>query len=101
MRLRRDVKNSFVAIAICLTVTTQSLATCDARLKACDDALNAALVEIEQLHKIRKVDQEVIDKLMEQRNRAIAEMDTGSDMPWYLWTVLGIAGGVVITRGLR
>jgi len=45
---------------------------------------------------------ELITNLMKQRNEAYEELAKRSDAyPWYFWGVIGIASGVVITRGLR
>ena len=40
-------------------------------------------------------------KITEQRDLAVSRLDEGSSVKWYVWLVVGVAGGVILTRGLR
>lgn len=47
-------------------------------------------------------EREHIALLIKQREELLRQSPTSTaQIPWYVWTVLGIAGGVVLTRGIR
>lgn len=67
--------------------------SCSEVLDLCDKLVTS------QKQQIQDQDQLIV-KLIEQRNAALQASSTSST-PWYFWAVLGVAGGVVLTRGLR
>lgn len=83
-------------------ISTTSLAECDAKLAACDKLQNLQQLEINQLKLVIEKKNEMIHLVSKQRDALYDDAaKNGSNIPWYLWVVVGVAGGVVLTRGLR
>lgn len=72
------------------------------KIHQCDEALIATEKELELRKSLRIKDQEYQKILENQRNKAYDQLkDQGSLLPWYFWAILGTAGGVILTRGIR
>lgn len=70
-------------------------------LKLCDSALTACEARVKVMDEMLTAEAELRRKVTEQRDAAISKLDEGATTKWYVWLVLGVAGGVVLTRGLR
>ncbi len=46
-------------------------------------------------------EREHIALLIKQREELLRQEPSGGRIPWFVWTVLGVAGGVILTRGIR
>ena len=68
---------------------------------AARDALGACEAAGKAKDALIEEDEATFALLLKQRNEAIASAGVGQSVPWYLWAVMGVAGGVVLTRGLR
>ena len=68
----------------------------------CEQVLESVEEHRQQLIQSLKLEKEYSDMLTKQRNQLIADQP-GPDkrLPFYVWVIVGIAGGVVLTRGLR
>ena len=73
----------------------------DQALKLCDLALNACEERVHAVDELLAKEQELRRKITEQRDSAIAKLDSQQSVPWYIWVLGGVATGVIITRGLR
>lgn len=89
-------------IGIILSLLSPNLrADCEVALKLCDEAVNALQADVVAKRELIDKQEELIKKLALQRNQAYDRLDDEIITPWYFWAVLGIAGGVILTRGLR
>lgn len=82
-------------------VGPQPAPTCADTLERCDLALKAALAEIEARKQTDRLKDEYIEKLTAQRDKAYQAAEPGWGLPFWAWLVVGAAGGVVLTRGIR
>jgi len=99
--LKKHVLNIVVLLSLCLSNNLVGLTLCEDTLKYCDDALTQTIKELDQMRKVDDLQEELIKKLATQRNEAYDRLSAEDKTPWYFWTILGIATGVIITRGLR
>ena len=70
-------------------------------LALCDKALSSCEAEIEALKKLVTAEREFGDLMKKQRDNAYDKIETNSNIPFYVWVVVGVAGGVILTRGIR
>jgi hypothetical protein len=70
-------------------------------LQRCDFALKAALAEIEARKATDQLKDEYIQKLTAQRDKAYEAAEPGHGLPWFVWATVGVAAGVILTRGIR
>lgn len=92
------------ALAIPTTSRTEAVnspPTCADSLQRCDFALKAALAEIEARKATDQLKDEYIQKLTTQRDKAYEAAEPGWGLPFWAWIVVGVAGGVILTRGIR
>lgn len=88
---------SLIAVAmILLSLQTQAEDnTCELRLEGCEKSVQNWKGVVEK-------QDEYIAVLTKQRNEAMEKLGSeDSRLPWYVWAIVGVAGGVVLTRGLR
>lgn len=68
----------------------------------CDQVLESVDAHRQQLIQSLKLEKEYSDMLQTQRNQLIKDQpSTEARLPFYVWVIVGIAGGVVLTRGIR
>ena len=91
-------------IALTLLVTVRGVGevpTCDETLNLCAES-EARCQDLNVAQKRLVTEQDnLIVKVTKQRNEALEMVKPDPSMPWYVWTVMGIAGGVILTRGIR
>lgn len=89
---------TIIILSLLLTITARAEQDCDQVLQQCD-------VAVQRLKALTRTQDEYIALLERQRDQAFKELkdrgDGGGSLPWYAWAVLGVAGGVILTRGLR
>ena len=75
----------------------------DVALSLCDRALKDTVLAGETCNLKVKLRDDYNNVLLKQRNDAIkrAEAAGAPSLPFYVWLVVGIASGVVLTRGIR
>lgn len=88
-------------LLIITTLTSQAIGDPATTLKKCDTALQLSTQEIELLKVAIATEQQYGQILKKQRDEAINQITVPSAVPFYVWVVLGVAGGVVLTRGIR
>lgn len=72
------------------------------KLELCDKDVKACLVVASDLEALAASQKDEITKLIKQRDAAIKSLEgQGPAFPWYFWTVLGAAGGIVLVRGFK
>ena len=93
----QSVKKRLLHIVIILAVSTQTAsADCNIALKLCDEALTSAEGHITSQRELIDSQEELIKKLATQRNEAYDRLgDEVGGMPWYFWSAIGVAAGVV------
>ncbi len=72
--------------------------------QSCDKALQLSTQEIDLLKEALSKESEYGNILRDQRNKAIEagyEKNSPPALPWYVWTVFGAAGGVLLLRGIK
>jgi Mg2+ and Co2+ transporter CorA len=79
----------------------QEVPECDAVLSLCDSSLSECKELVRQTKELTVKQDDLILKLTKQRNEALELAQPKTEFPWYVGVVLGIAGGVILTRGLR
>jgi hypothetical protein len=93
------LKNICLIFLILLSpITKADEATCSA---ACQQVIEAYKAENGALRDLNEANEAYVEKLKKQRDEAYDKIDTGGHMPFYFWVVMGVAGGVVLTRGIR
>lgn len=75
--------------------------SCDAVLNACEASEASCQELVKAQRELVGSQDNMIVKLTKQRNEALEMVKPEASMPWYIWTVVGIAGGVILTRGIR
>jgi hypothetical protein len=94
-----------IALILGAPATTQAEPTnnktCAQSLAECDLALRLTEQELELRKKHEATLEEYAAKLEKQRDAAYERADDKSLLPWYGWVIIGVAGGVILTRGLR
>lgn len=88
--------------SLTISEISQAKPTCDETLKACDEALKLSAKQIETYKKLTKEQEELVKLLSEQRNAAYEKaQENAKTTDWYVWGIVGVAAGVILTRGLR
>lgn len=92
---------TFVLCLIAIFPARGSEPTCAETLDACKLAVDAQALYIDRLKLQVKEQGEYANLLRKQRDAAVDAAGGDSSLPGYFWVVIGIAGGVILTRGLR
>lgn len=76
---------------------------CPKAVELCAHALDLRNEEIKAMQKLLEIETKQGEILKKQRDSAVEALGDRSDMgiPWWVWGVVGVAGGVILTRGLR
>lgn len=75
---------------------------CESKLAACDDLQRVSEQQIDSLKVVVKRQDEYIEVIEDQRNKAYDKLgSTSQSLPFYIWVLFGAAGGIVLTRGIR
>jgi hypothetical protein len=94
-------RQTFIAIILSTTLATTATADPNKALPLCDAALTACEERVKIMGDMLAAESELRRKVTEQRDVAVNRLDSTSSIPWYVWTIVGVAGGVILTRGLR
>lgn len=85
-----------------LILTSNLLADCESSLKTCKELIEVSDKQITNLHTIVSKQDTYIKIIEDQRDRAFNQLDKqGGSLPFWVWILTGVAGGVILTRGLR
>ena len=105
--MKRDIKGQLYytivvfSVALALLLAKASKADCDSTLEACDKAVTECTELNNKQRELIAAQDNLIVKVTKQRNEALDMVKPDSNIPWYITIVVGIAGGVILTRGLR
>jgi hypothetical protein len=75
--------------------------TCDETLQLCDQAVTDCSELSAKQRDLIAAQDNLIVKVTKQRNEALDMVKPEPSIPWYIWTVVGVAGGVILTRGIK
>ena len=89
------------ALTLSLSLPAQNGAPEVTTKDLCLDAYGACQSYNDALVKSLEKERELNAKLVEQRDAAVAKQEEPNRTPWYFWVIIGLAGGVVLTRGIR
>lgn len=97
------MKRQLLVIAITLSIICPTTTKADSAgaLPLCDAALSACEERVKIMNDMLSAEAELRRKITEQRDVAVSKLESGSSVAWYVWVVVGVAGGVILTRGLR
>ena len=87
-----------ILLSLVMVVSCPNVASAD---PACDAVINAYKVELEAQKEVTEGERRLKEVYKKQRDDASDKADVGTSMPFYFWAVLGMAGGVILTRGIR
>jgi hypothetical protein len=90
------------ALVLTKAAYPDNVPTCDKVLELCDKS-NTECQELARSQRdLIAAQDNLIVKVTKQRNEALDMVKPDStSFPWYVGIVLGVAGGVILTRGLR
>lgn len=71
------------------------------KIDECEMGWKACEVARQDLKTLLKAEREYSAILEKQRKEALEAQQAPASTPWYVWLIVGAAGGVVLTRGLR
>ena len=95
-----SVKKVLSVIVIILSLLTLKLHANDKEaLRLCDAALTDCEQVLKSKNDVIDSQEELLKKMAEQRNEAFDRLaDEGSNTPWYLMIIIGVAGGVILSN---
>lgn len=92
--MKNGLINFTVIMSMLLSLTIKAD---DKALQLCDDALKSCTLQIGKQKELIKSQDELIMELIKQRNEAFKELGSAeSTVPWYVWGLVGLAGGLVL-----
>jgi hypothetical protein len=91
----------FSIVLALLLVKVSRAEDCDATLQLCDKAVTECTELSAKQRDLINAQDNLIVKVTKQRNEALDMVKPEAGIPWYVTIVVGIAGGVILTRGLR
>lgn len=95
--LKQGLSIAIIAILLSSNLTIAE----DKGLQLCNDALEFTEEELTGTRSLVNAQEDLLKKMATQRNAAYDRLSSEANTPWYVWTIVGTAMGVIITRGLR
>ena len=82
---------------ISISLIPSNLHADDKALELCLDAYSTCELQVETQRKLNREQDELIMKLVKQRNEAFEKLgNEESKAPWYLWALGGVAVGLIV-----
>lgn len=83
---------------LCLNINL-SATEVDDLINQCNDALDSCTEQVNKQRDLIQVQDELVFKLIKQRDEVYSKVEADADrLPWYFWTAIGLATGVVISH---